>query len=96
MTAAWAIWAALSLIGFVVLESIALVDDKPGTTLSAQVWRLRLRRWFRLLLIPPYFWIGWHLILPVDRETWGADDFVAIGVGVLIALLLRYRSRSGA
>ncbi|MGI4893738.1 MAG: hypothetical protein ACRYF3_01330 [Janthinobacterium lividum] len=92
----WFSWAGASLATFAVLEVMAVQDGVAGDSLSANWWELRTHLPARLLVFPPLAWVGYHLFIPWDRKTGGWDDTAVVVGGVGIALLARYRPRSGA
>lgn len=69
MNTAWAIWAAVTLGSFAILETWALLSKREGDTLSE-----RLREWlgirpvrqWRLItsaaLLGFLIWFGWHIV----------------------------------
>ncbi|NAZ83469.1 hypothetical protein GTR02_16760 [Kineococcus sp. R8] len=91
----WYAWALGSLAVFAVLETEAVLNERAGDTFSANWWRLRTHLPARLLVFPPLAWALYHLFVPTDRETGGADDAAVVAGGALLAVLARYRPRTG-
>ena len=82
----WTVLVAL-LVGF---EAWALVDKKPHNTWTAWFYRhIRAYLVARLVAYPLLTWLVWHWIL--DDGVVDGDDLVAVGVGVVLALVATTR-----
>ena len=91
----WLLWLILALGAFGILETKALYDRIPGTTLSAWWWGLRRSVFIRILVGGALGWVGWHLLSPFDDETGGWDDALAIVLGAGILAAIPYKTRTG-
>lgn len=79
------IWGVLGAFALAV-EAIALLNKKPGDTLTDVVRKL-LKRGYSVALVPAYVWLGWHWFL--ERGILGTvvwDDLLLIGAAVAAVL----------
>jgi hypothetical protein len=93
------IWIVLVAIALGV-EAAALMVPLPesergeGASASRQVWLFRISLVGRLILMPFFAWLNWHwFIEPNGLAHSITDDLVAVAVGVLLALTVRYKPR---
>lgn len=68
-------------------------DNKPNTTLSSHVWRLRAVPFVRALLVASFAWLVYHFFYEDALASQTSVDDIALVVTAILATFVRTDSR---